>query len=122
MLQLGCLPEVASGTAATMILFTSSTATISFIAFDMLQVDYGIVLFFLGLFCTIFGQLVVNKIIKKSGRRSLIALSMGTITGASVILMSFESLRVLMRGDSVEGNHICEDNAQGVHHGLHDGG
>ena len=113
MLALNCLPEVASGTAATMILFTSSTATISFVAFDMLKVDYAILLFILGLVCTIFGQVVLNRIISKSGRRSLIALSMGTITGASAVLMSIQSVGSLLNGDGLKSSGICDSD---IHH------
>jgi len=51
----------------------------------------------------------LNKIIRRSGRRSLIALSMGTITLASVILMTIESVEVLLDGGDLGGHGICDD-------------
>ena len=107
MLALGCLPEVASGTSATMILFTSSTATISFVAFDMLRMDYGVACLVSGFIFTVFGQVIVNRCIERSNRRSLIALSMGSVTGLSVILMSFQSMKQFFRDEGGGGGGIC---------------
>ena len=57
MLEMGILPQVASATSACMILFTSFTATTSYIAFGLLRIDYAIPLFFVGLLATGVGKL-----------------------------------------------------------------
>merc|ERR1719273_2279252 len=52
MLEMGTLPQVASATSATMILFTSSAATASYLLFNSLNLGYAPILFTLGFFCT----------------------------------------------------------------------
>jgi len=53
MLALGVHPAVASATSAAMILFTSSTATVSFACFDLLVYDYGAVCLATGFLATL---------------------------------------------------------------------
>ena len=51
MLEMGVHPQVASATSACMILYTTSTATVSFALFGLMQMDYAVFLFFVGIFC-----------------------------------------------------------------------
>ncbi len=50
--------KVASATSATMILFTSATAAMSFILFGLLPFDYGLALLVFGFISTCVGQVV----------------------------------------------------------------
>jgi len=108
MLEMGVHPAVASATSACMILYTSFTATSSFIAFGMVKYDYAIFLFFVGLVATAAGQLGVNYLIKKYKRQSLIILSIGSVVSLSTVMMGGQSLYHIAYGDEESGdNNIC---------------
>eukprot|EP00658_Telonema_sp_P-2_P020836 TRINITY_DN18259_c0_g1_i1.p1 TRINITY_DN18259_c0_g1~~TRINITY_DN18259_c0_g1_i1.p1 ORF type:complete len:465 (+),score=119.23 TRINITY_DN18259_c0_g1_i1:176-1570(+) len=90
MVELGVLPDVASATSATMILFTSATATVCYILFDILNFEYAQVLFPLGFCATFIGQILFNKIMEIFPRKSLIVFTIAFIVGCSAILMGIE--------------------------------
>jgi len=90
MVELGVLPDVASATSATMILFTSVTATVCYVLFDILNFEYAQVLFPLGFCCTFIGQVIFNKVMEIVGRKSLVVFVIAFIVGASAILMGIE--------------------------------
>jgi len=91
MLEMGVLPQVTSATSATMILFTSSAATVSYLLFETLNVQYGMYVFLQGFVFTLIGQKILNAAVKKSGRGSLIVLLIATIVGLSAVAMGLES-------------------------------
>jgi uncharacterized membrane protein YfcA len=92
MLEMGVHPQVASATSATMILYTSFTATTSFIAFGLLTADYAIVLFLIGIAATAVGQIGVNYMVERYKRQSLIILSIGAVVALSAALMGGQGL------------------------------
>ena len=108
MLEMGVHPQVASATSACMILYTTSTATVSFVLFGLMQMDYAVFLFFVGIFSTLIGQLIVNKLIKLTGRNSYVVFSIGVIVAMSVVCMSFQGLY------SFFGKHVKANHASGV--------
>ena len=95
MAELGFQPEVTAATGATMLLFTSTTSTIMYILFDLLNYEYAAPLVPLGFFATIFGQLVFNKVMAIYKRDSLIIFIIAFIVFASAILMGMEGMYVL---------------------------
>jgi len=110
MLEMGVLPEVASATSATMILFTSFAATACYILFGSLTIGYAAVLFPLGLLFTIAGQLLLNSIVKRYNRSSLIILCIATVIGMSTLAMGYESsggLIDLFKGIATPKRGIC---------------
>ena len=113
MLIMGIHPLVAAATSATMILFTSLTATISFITYGLLQYEYAIVLGTIGFVATLIGQTIMNILIKKSGRTSYIVLAIGIVVFLSAILMvikSFSSINKNLQGlnDSKAHYSLCD--------------
>jgi len=111
MLEMGVLPQVASATSATMILFTSFAATSCYLLFGSLTMGYAVVLFPLGLLFTIAGQLLLNSIVKRYNRSSLIILCIATVIGLSTIAMGFESsggLIDLVKGVPTPKRSICQ--------------
>jgi len=88
MLEMGVAPAVASATAATMILFTTSAATVSFSVFGLLDWDYGGILFVLGFVCTMIGQIGLNACMKSMGRESPIVFSIGLVVLISAFLVA----------------------------------
>ena len=95
MLYMNVNPIVASATAAVMIMFTSTSATVMFIAFGTLKWDYAWFLFFIGLICTAIGQFGVSYLVKKYKRVSLVSLSIGAVVAISCVLMGVQSLFAL---------------------------
>merc|ERR1712146_636621 len=78
MLEMGVHPQVASATSACMILYTTSTATVSFMLFGFMQMDYAVFLFCVGIFSTYIGQKAINRMIKRTGRSSYVVFSMAS--------------------------------------------
>ncbi|KAG7367700.1 sulfite exporter TauE/SafE [Nitzschia inconspicua] len=95
MLALGVHPAVAAASSACMILFTSSTATLSFVAFGLLQPDYAIFCLLVGFVSTVVGQLGMSVLLKRYQRNSYIAYCIGLVVAISAVAMVIESVVAL---------------------------
>ena len=104
---MGVHPAVASATSACMILFTSVTATTSFVVFGSLDPSYAAVCLTLGFFATLLGQISLSFLIQKAGRNSYIAFAIGAVVLCSAILMTFESLVSIAAGEHHHAGGIC---------------
>jgi len=116
MLEMNVLPQVTSATSATMILMTSAGASISYLLFQQLNLNYGMFLFALGLVFTLAGQLTLNAIVKRYNRASLIILVIGITVAASAVAMGIESsgaLIDLFNGNAEGGGSLCGEGAGG---------
>lgn len=107
MLAMGVHPAVASASSACMILFTSFTATTSFVVFGLLVEDYALVCFLLGFVATFAGQLGLGYLMKKSQRNSYIAFSIGGVVLLSAFLMTIQSLLAAAEGEHEKSGGIC---------------
>jgi uncharacterized membrane protein YfcA len=108
MLAMGVHPAVSSASSACMILFTSFTATTSFIVFGLLLPDYAVLCFFIGLVATAVGQIAMGVLMKRAGgRSSYIALSIGGVVLVSAILMTIQSLLSMAEGEQHHAGGIC---------------
>jgi len=108
MLAMGVHPAVSSASAACMILFTSFSATTSFMVFGLLVNDYAVLCFVLGFVTTLIGQLCMTYVMKRAGgRNSYIAFSIGLVVLISAILMTLESLLSLVAGEHHHAAGIC---------------
>eukprot|EP00549_Striatella_unipunctata_P025292 CAMPEP_0118717592 /NCGR_PEP_ID=MMETSP0800-20121206/28260_1 /TAXON_ID=210618 ORGANISM="Striatella unipunctata, Strain CCMP2910" /NCGR_SAMPLE_ID=MMETSP0800 /ASSEMBLY_ACC=CAM_ASM_000638 /LENGTH=210 /DNA_ID=CAMNT_0006624377 /DNA_START=56 /DNA_END=688 /DNA_ORIENTATION=- len=103
MLAMGVHPAVSSGASACMILFTSFTATTSFLVFGLLLPDYAVVCLSVGFVATLAGQIGLSYLMKKNQRNSYIAFSIGGVVLLSAFLMTIQSL-VSMTESSGHGN------------------
>jgi uncharacterized membrane protein YfcA len=74
------------------ILFTSSTATVSYIVFQELIYDYGAMCLCVGVVSTLLGQTVMSALIKRYQRNSYIAYSIGIVVALSAVAMTIESI------------------------------
>ena len=92
MLAMGVHPKVSSASSACMILFTSFSATTSFIVFGLLDLEYGVVCMLLGFVATLAGQIGLFYLMEKFQRNSYIAFSIGGIVLLSAFLMTVQSL------------------------------
>jgi len=110
MLEMNVYAPVTSATSATMILFTSSGASVSYLLFQQLNLNYGVILFCLGVVWTLFGQIALNKVVKASGRNSYIILIIGLTVCLSAVAMGVESsgaLIDLFKGQAEGGGDLC---------------
>lgn len=102
MLAMGVHPAVSSASSACMILFTSFTATTSFVVFGLLRMDYAWVCFFTGFFATLVGQVGLSYLMKKYQRNSYIVFSIGAVVLLSAFLMTIQSLLAAAEGGEKE--------------------
>lgn len=92
MLAMGVHPKVSSASSACMILFTSFTATTSFVVFGLLDMEYAAICLTLGFVATLVGQIGLFYLMQKYQRNSYIAFSIGGIVLLSAFLMTIQSL------------------------------
>jgi len=109
MLAMGVHPAVSSASSACMILFTSFTATTSYIVFGLLVPDYAVVCCVLGFAATVVGQLGLGYLMKKAKaqRNSYIAFSIGAVVLLSAFLMTVQSLLSMAAGERHHSGGIC---------------
>jgi uncharacterized membrane protein YfcA len=75
-----------------MILFTSATATVSYMIFDLLIYDYSAGCLLIGFFSTLVGQTVMTILMRRYQRHSYIAFTIGFVVGLSAIAMTAEAV------------------------------
>jgi uncharacterized membrane protein YfcA len=96
MLALNLHPAVTSATTACMIFFTSSTSTISYMIFGLVQYDYAVACLFVGFFSTLAGQTLTAIIIRALGHRhSYTAYLIGIVVAISAVAMTVEAILAL---------------------------
>lgn len=64
----------------------------SFVVFGLLRPDYGLLLCLLGLTASAVGQLLINKLLRRFQRPSIITLLIGSVIVLSAVLMASESV------------------------------
>ena len=79
-----------------MILFTSSTATVSYAIFDLLIYDYAAGCLVIGFLATIIGQTIMTILMKRYERHSYVAFTIGFVVGLSAIAMTIESVFAIL--------------------------
>jgi len=104
---MGVHPAVSSASSASMILFTSFTATTSFVAFGLLVFDYGVVCLLVGFVATFVGQIGLTYLMKKAQRNSYIAFSIGGVVLLSAFLMTIQSMISMASGEKHHSGGIC---------------
>jgi uncharacterized membrane protein YfcA len=107
MLAMGVHPKVSSASSACMILFTSFTATTSFVVFGLLIPDYALVCLVIGFVSTFVGQVVLNYLMSKYQRNSYIAFSIGGVVLLSAFLMTIQSLVSIAEGGQGRNSGVC---------------
>lgn len=107
MLAMGVHPAVSSASSACMILFTSFTATTSFVVFGLLVPDYAVVCFVIGFLATLVGQIGLFYLMRKYKRNSYIAFSIGGVVLLSAFLMTIQSLVSMAEGVHHHSGGIC---------------
>jgi uncharacterized membrane protein YfcA len=97
MLALGVHAQVASATSACMILYTSATATVSYMVFGLLIYDNAAACLLIGFFATLAGQTTMTALFQRHNRNSYIAYSIGLVVALSAAAMTIESIFVIVK-------------------------
>jgi uncharacterized membrane protein YfcA len=97
MIKMGMIPQVATASAQFMILFTSSGTVFQFFLEGIIKVDYAAWYFFLGLFSTFIGQLVITRIVKKLNRPSYIIFLVAFVVFTSCLFLISVSVPTVAR-------------------------
>ncbi|OQR92666.1 hypothetical protein THRCLA_08647 [Thraustotheca clavata] len=92
LLEMGLLPQVASATSATMILFTASATTIQFIFLGVLPLSYALYYGLLGLLSGLLGETLLAYVVKKYNKTSLVIIVIAITIGLSTITMGILGL------------------------------
>jgi len=87
LLELGLHPLVSTATSNFMVLFTSSSTSIQFIIFGMMNYDYGLASTICSSIGSFFGTLIIQRIVEKTKRVSLLVLVLGAVLGVSTLLI-----------------------------------
>ena len=88
MLEMGVAPKVAAATSATMILFTSASASVVFVSFGALPLDYGAALFGLGAASTAAGHLITSWAARRLRSKTLIVELMAAFMALSAVVLA----------------------------------
>jgi uncharacterized membrane protein YfcA len=104
MLALGVHPAVASATTACMILYTSSTATVTYMAHGLLVPNYAVFCLFVGFASTVVGQTVMSVLLQRYKRYSYIAYSIGIVVVVSAVAMVVEFVATITFNVREEAN------------------
>ena len=107
MLAMGVHPSVSSATTACMLLYTSFSATTSFAVFGLLDNNYAPGLFAMGFTSTLFGQIVMGYLLRRTNRQSFIAFSVGIVVALATVCMTVQSILSMGSGGSTGGMGIC---------------
>eukprot|EP00298_Acanthocystis_sp_HF-20_P010055 c18644_g1_i3.p2 GENE.c18644_g1_i3~~c18644_g1_i3.p2 ORF type:complete len:121 (+),score=47.14 c18644_g1_i3:421-783(+) len=92
MLHMGVNPEVSAATSGFMIFFTSSATTMQFMILGMLRWDYTMWYGAIGLLGGYLGKKIVEVLIKKYARPSIVIFILALIIGASCVLMGVSGI------------------------------
>lgn len=111
MLAMGVPADVAAATSATMILFTALSASVIYISFGAVKLDYGVAVATVGFLCTLVGQFVVYRMVKMLGRRSIIIIVMVAFMALSASVVTIQAVFVtrdaIQEGDLWRMHGIC---------------
>jgi len=107
MLAMGVHPAVSSASSSCMILFTSFTATTSFVVFGLLVPDYAVVCVLVGFIATWVGQVGLYYLMRRAQRNSYIAFSIGVVVLLSAFLMTIQSMLSMASGEKHHSGGIC---------------
>jgi len=87
LLSMGVPPTVASSTGMYLILFSTTSSSVAYIIFQTLNIPYG---FWIGFWCSlssIIGLYILNKVVKKFNRQSIIVFVFTFVMTISAILV-----------------------------------
>ncbi|EMS56955.1 hypothetical protein TRIUR3_23950 [Triticum urartu] len=90
LLELGCIPQVASATATFVMMFSSSLSVVEFYFLGRFPIPYALYLIFISILAGFWGQCLVRKIVHVLKRASLIVFILSSVIFASALTMGID--------------------------------
>jgi len=87
LLSMGVPPSVASATGMYLILFSTTSSSITYIIYKMLDICYGLWIGFWCALSSVLGLYILNKVVKKFDRQSLIVFVLSFVMAISAVLV-----------------------------------
>ena len=105
LLELGLNPIVSTATSNFLVLFTSSSTSLQFILLGTMNFHYGLICTVCSTIGSYAGTIVIQRLLEKTGRASILIFSMALVEGVSSICIPlhafFEIRRELGRGADI---------------------
>ena len=93
-----------------MVFFTSSTSVINFGLAGRIKYDYAVLLIFLSITGSLLGVFFLKKMVKKTGRPSLLIMSLALILGvAAVMVPSYGISRIVEDEEEGEADYSFKE-------------
>jgi len=96
-LELGQMPSIASSTGMYIVMYSAGAITTQYVITNELLWDYALVCGLSTIMGTYFGISVINKIVKKTGRQSILILVLAILIVISVIVIPINSYFTLKK-------------------------
>eukprot|EP00049_Salpingoeca_infusionum_P014629 m.276627 g.276627 ORF g.276627 m.276627 type:complete len:484 (+) comp15713_c2_seq6:38-1489(+) len=87
MLSMGLSPQIVTTTSSFMILFTASSSTIQYLILDKIKGDEFLIVLALGFAGALLGQKVINNLVDKYKKQSILLFLLGSLTLVSCIII-----------------------------------
>ena len=98
LLEMGINPIISTATSNFLVLFTSSSTSLQFIIMGMMNFDYGFACTICSTFGSLIGTLIIQKLLKKTGRPSILIFTLGMVLGISTILIPWDTtLKIIQK-------------------------
>ena len=92
LLELGVQPAVSAASSQAAMLMSSCTSTVVYLVAGSLPKNYGIAMAIIGFTGTLFGQVVFNIVVQRTGRSSVLVLILAVLfmlaSAAAVVVIS----------------------------------
>lgn len=91
LLEMGIHPIISTATSNFLVLFTSSSTTIQFLFMGMMNVKYGFICTIGSTIGSLCGTIIIQKMVKKYGRPSILIFVLGLVLLISTILIPLDT-------------------------------
>jgi len=106
-LELGAIPLVGMATVSFLVLFITMSSTIQYIFVGQLALDYALLFSSMGFLGAALGNLVLNEVVRRTGRSWFLVAIMSALLGVALILMTTISIMDLLE-HGAGMRDICE--------------
>jgi uncharacterized membrane protein YfcA len=98
LLEMGINPLISTATSNFLVLFSSSSTSLQFIIMGMMNFNYGFACTICSTLGSLIGTLAIQKLLKKTGRPSILIFALGIVLGFSTILVPWDtSMKIIQK-------------------------
>jgi len=112
LLELGVQPAVSAASSQAAMLMSSCTSTVVYLVNAALPKDYGTAMSIIGFTGTLFGQVVFNIVVQRTGRSSILVLILAVLfmlaSGAAIVVISNAITAIVHTPAKLTATHALE--------------